>query len=117
MHTLSTDCNYVFTVKDAILNLHMPIEKYLIDIIHPLLLRPEKAQVIKSQDEMGELLSLTLSREDMGSVIGKGGETAKCIRHLLRIAGIKHEMRVSLKITEPDGRPYIPKREVSDLSD
>lgn len=95
----------------------MSLETYLIDIIRPLLLRPEKAIVSQTQDEMGELLTLTLAREDMGPVIGKSGETSKCIRHLLRVAGIRHDTRVSLKITEPDGRPYVPRREVADLEE
>ncbi len=58
---------------------------------------------------MGILLTVTVAPEDMGSVIGKAGETAKAIRHLVRIAGVKQSCRVSVKINEPDGTPYQPK--------
>lgn len=88
----------------------MPIDSYLAQIIAPLLTRPEKANINSVTDEMGVLLSITLDQADMGSVIGKGGETAKAIRHLMRIVGIKQNARVSVKINEPDGTPYKPKR-------
>lgn len=89
----------------------MPIDTYLAQIIHPLLTKPDSARINVSSDEMGVLLTLVVAKEDMGSVIGKQGETAKCVRTLLRIAGIKQNARVSLKINEPDGSPYRPRRE------
>lgn len=93
----------------------MPIETYLAQVIQPLLTKPEAAKIAQSTDEMGVLLTITVAKEDMGSVIGKAGETAKCIRHLVRIAGIKANARVSIKINEPDGSAYRPpKRELTD---
>ncbi len=90
---------------------------YLAQLIQPLLNKPEGAKIEQSNDDMGVLLTLTVDKADMGSVIGRGGETAKCIRHLLRIAGLKHGARISLKITEPDGTPYKPKRAFGEVSD
>lgn len=92
----------------------MPIEKYLVEIINPLLTKPTAAQISTTTDDMGILLTLTVAAEDMGPIIGKAGETAKAIRHLVRIAGIKQNARVSVKINEPDGSPYVPKRKESD---
>ncbi|MBZ9572953.1 KH domain-containing protein, partial [Patescibacteria group bacterium] len=54
-------------------------------------------------DEMGVLLSLKLNPEDMGQIIGKGGSTARAIRNLVRIVGLKNHARVNLKIEEPAG--------------
>lgn len=88
----------------------MPFEKYLAELIAPLLTKPEAAQISASSDEMGLLLTLVVAPEDMGPVIGRAGETAKAIRHLIRIAGVKHNSRVSVKINEPDGSPSRPKR-------
>lgn len=87
----------------------MPIEKYLADIIRPLLTNPTASTITQSIDDMGILLTLQVAPEDMGPIIGKSGETAKAIRHLLRIAGVKQNARVSVKINEPDGSPYIPR--------
>jgi hypothetical protein len=42
----------------------------------------------------------------MSRVIGRMGNTAKAIRTLLRVVGMKHNARVNLKINEPaGGRP------------
>lgn len=87
----------------------MPIEQYLTDLIRPLLTKPDAAQISQSIDDMGILLTLVVAPEDMGPIIGKSGETAKAIRHLMRIAGVKHNARVSVKINEPDGSPYRPR--------
>jgi predicted RNA-binding protein YlqC (UPF0109 family) len=54
-------------------------------------------------DEMGVLLTLDLHPDDMGKVIGRSGNTAKAIRTLLRVVGMKHNARVNLKINEPAG--------------
>lgn len=87
----------------------MPITDYLTQVLNPLLTRPEKVKIIQSEDDLGTLLTLTVAREDMGTIIGKGGETARCIRHLVLIAGIKQNIKVSVKITEPDGSPFRPR--------
>jgi len=64
---------------------------------------PESVQVERAVDEMGVLLTLDVHAEDMGKIIGRSGNTAKAIRTLLRVVGMKHDARVNLKINEPDG--------------
>lgn len=64
---------------------------------------PDDVQVDRKVDEMGVLLSLKVHKEDMGVVVGRQGQTAKSIRSLLRIVGIKNNARVNLKIEEPEG--------------
>ena len=64
---------------------------------------PEDVQVDRKVDEMGVLLSLKVHAQDMGQVVGRQGSTAKAIRTLLRIVGIKNNARVNLKIEEPEG--------------
>lgn len=66
----------------------MPVEQYLADVIRPLLTKPDAAQISTSLDDMGMLLTVVLAPEDMGSVIGKQGETAKAIRH--HLLPVKH---------------------------
>jgi predicted RNA-binding protein YlqC (UPF0109 family) len=56
-----------------------------------------------SVDEMGVLLTLDVHADDMGKIIGRSGNTAKAIRTLLRVVGMKHDARVNLKINEPEG--------------
>lgn len=65
---------------------------------------PDAVEVTRSVDDMGVLITLKVSKEDMGKVIGKSGQTAKSLRILLRIVGAKNNARVNLKIVEPDGK-------------
>ena len=60
-------------------------------------------KVERKVDEMGVLLSLTVNPEDMGQVVGRQGSTARAIRTLVRIIGMKNHARVNLKIEEPEG--------------
>jgi hypothetical protein len=39
----------------------------------------------------------------MGQIIGRAGSTARSIRNLVRISGLKNHARVNLKIEEPEG--------------
>ena len=57
----------------------------------------------RTVDEMGVLLTLTVHPDDMGKIIGRDGNTAKALRTLLRVVGMKHNARVNLKINEPAG--------------
>ncbi len=72
-------------------------------VVKALVDKPEKVTIVRTVDEMGVLLSLTVDPEDMGKIIGRQGNTAKAIRTLLRVVGMKHEARVNLKVNEPEG--------------
>ncbi|MEK7504828.1 MAG: KH domain-containing protein, partial [Patescibacteria group bacterium] len=60
-------------------------------------------KIKRTVDEMGVLMSLDVHPDDMGKVIGRSGNTAKAIRILLRVVGMKNNARVNLKINEPAG--------------
>ena len=64
---------------------------------------PNDVKIDRTVDEMGVLISLTVNPADMGKIIGRMGNTAKAIRTLLRIIGMKNNARVNLKINEPEG--------------
>ncbi len=64
---------------------------------------PESVKINRTVDEMGVLLTLEVHPEDMGKIIGRSGNTAKAIRTLLRVVGMKNDARVNLKINEPEG--------------
>lgn len=64
---------------------------------------PDDVRAERKIDEMGVLLTLRVNAQDMGQVVGRQGTTAKAIRTLLRIVGIKSNARVNLKIEEPEG--------------
>lgn len=87
----------------------MPTSEYLITLITPLLKNPEVLRVTETQDQMGILLAVDVHKDDMGVVVGKAGETAKAIRHLIRIVGMRLNARVSVKFNEPMGSTYSAK--------
>jgi predicted RNA-binding protein YlqC (UPF0109 family) len=78
-------------------------QEFLEFVVKGLVEHPEDIKVSRVVDEMGVLLTLDLNAEDMGKVIGRSGNTAKAIRTLLRVVGMKHNARVNLKINEPVG--------------
>lgn len=82
-------------------------------IVKGLVDHPEDVKVERKVDEMGVLLILTVHPEDMGQVIGRQGSTARSIRTLVRISGLKAHARVNLKIEEPEGgrQPREPREE------
>ncbi len=72
---------------------------------------PDDVKVNRTVDEMGVLLTLDVHKDDMGKIIGRAGNTAKAIRTLLRVVGMKNDARVNLKINEPEGGAPRPRRE------
>ena len=77
--------------------------EFLEYIVKELVDHPEDVKVDRKVDEMGVLLSLKVNPEDMGQIIGREGSTARSIRSLVRIVGLKNHARVNLKIEEPEG--------------
>jgi len=72
-------------------------------IVKALVDHPGDVKVDRKVDEMGVLLTLKVNPEDMGQIIGREGSTARAIRNLVRIVGLKNHARVNLKIEEPEG--------------
>ena len=77
-------------------------QEFLDYVVRALVDHPENVKLARKVDEMGVLLSLDLHPEDMGKIIGRQGNTAKAIRTLLRVVGMKNNARVNLKINEPE---------------
>ena len=82
--------------------------KFLDFVVKALVDNPDKVKINRTVDEMGVLLTLDVDPADMGKVIGRMGNTAKAIRTLLRVVGMKNNSRVNLKINEPVGGMRAP---------
>lgn len=72
-------------------------------IIKNIVTNPDAVEVKRSVDELGVLLSVKVDPKDMGLLIGRSGSTAKAIRILVRIVGMRNNARVNLRIEEPEG--------------
>lgn len=78
-------------------------KEFLEMVVKALVENPNDVVIDRTVDEMGVLLTMGVNPVDMGKIIGRQGNTAKAIRTLLRVVGMKHNARVNLKINEPEG--------------
>lgn len=85
----------------------MKDQEFVEYVVKALVDNPDKVKVERRVDEMGVLITLDVDGADMGKIIGRDGATAKALRTLLRVVGMKNNARVNLKINEPDGRSYV----------
>lgn len=85
-------------------------QEFLEYVIKSLVDNPDQVKVTRTVDEMGVLLTLDVGASDMGKIIGRQGNTAKAVRTLLRVVGMKNNSRVNLKINEPVGGLKDPER-------
>ncbi|KKQ82660.1 MAG: hypothetical protein UT07_C0023G0003 [Parcubacteria group bacterium GW2011_GWB1_38_8] len=77
--------------------------QFLEYVVKALVGHPDDIKIKRTVDEMGVLMTLDVHPDDMGKVIGRSGNTAKAIRILLRVVGMKNNSRINLKINEPVG--------------
>ncbi len=78
----------------------MDAVEFLKFIVTSLVKNTADVEIERKEDEMGTLLLLKISKEDMGTVIWKGGKTIDAIRTVLRVYGSKTNARVNLKVVE-----------------
>ena len=88
-------------------------QQFLEFVVKSIVDTPDDVRVDRTVDELGVLLTLHVNAKDMGQVVGRQGSTAKAIRSLLKIVGVKNNARVNLKIEEPEGgrRPRMERSE------
>ena len=86
-------------------------------VIKSLVDNPEDVKIDRKVDELGVLLTLDINPADMGKIIGRQGNTAKAIRTLLRVVGMKNNARVNLKINEPEGSRRAPEAQAPSASE
>ena len=61
---------------------------------------PEEVFVNEVEGEKSIVLELTVSKDDMGKVIGKQGRIAKAIRTVVKAAAVKENKRVVVEIMQ-----------------
>lgn len=79
----------------------LPGHTFLQYVLETLCEDRDQLAIESKKDELGILLTVRVSERDMGKLIGKGGQTVKALRTLLRIIGGNASERVNLKILEP----------------
>ena len=84
-----------------------PDHEFVEYIIKSLVNNPDKVEVKREVDQMGVLITVKVDPTDMGLLIGRAGSTAKAIRTLARIVGLRNSARVNLRIVEPEGSTHV----------
>ena len=93
---------YLICIKD-ILNLKRMVYKeieYLEFIIKWLVVNSDSINIKRSEDELGVLLTLSVSKEDMWSIIWKSWNTIKSIRTIIRLYGVRLGKKTNLKVLD-----------------
>ena len=62
---------------------------------------PSQVNVVVTEEGEHIRIELTVAKEDMGRIIGKGGRVPKSNRTLLRVAAAREGKRASLDVIEP----------------
>jgi predicted RNA-binding protein YlqC (UPF0109 family) len=76
--------------------------KELIEFIAKSLVdHPEEVKVRQNGDGSRVRIELSVTKDDMGRVIGKNGKVANSIRTLLRVAAEREDKQATLDIMEP----------------
>lgn len=76
--------------------------KELIEYIAKALVdKPEEVQISESRNGSRIRIELSVAKDDMGRVIGKGGKVANSIRTLLKVAAERAGKQAVLDVMEP----------------
>lgn len=60
----------------------------------------DSVNIERQEDELGVLLTLSVDKNDMWSIIWKGGNTINSIRSILRLYWVKINKRINLKVLD-----------------
>ncbi|MBI3331345.1 KH domain-containing protein [Candidatus Peregrinibacteria bacterium] len=80
---------------------NVPGLEFLRYVLEALVEDHDQLSVEGTIDDLGVLLTVKVSDRDMGKLIGRGGQTVKALRTLIRIIGGNSSQRINLKILEP----------------
>nr|MDD3720223.1 KH domain-containing protein [Candidatus Gracilibacteria bacterium] len=74
--------------------------EFLQYLLENIVSKPEDIKIERKEDELGILLTLSVNKDDMGIIIGKGGSTINSIRSIMRLLGMKLNKRVNVKVLD-----------------
>ncbi|RAL57883.1 hypothetical protein BLD25_00820 [Candidatus Gracilibacteria bacterium GN02-872] len=74
--------------------------EFLEYVVKSIVSNKDAVKVERKEDELGVLLTLSLDKDDMGTIIGKGGNTINSIRTIVRIFGLKIDKKINIKVLD-----------------
>ncbi len=79
----------------------LPGASFLQAVLNAIVEDKDQLHIEAKEDDLGILLTVSVSDRDMGKLIGKGGQTVRALRTLLRVLGSSLNKRINMKILEP----------------
>lgn len=76
------------------------MKKTLEYLVKQLVKNSNDVEVTEEEGEGYLNLKLAVNKDDIGTVIGKGGRVVRALKNLLRIRGIKEKKRVYIEVGE-----------------
>lgn len=73
-------------------------------IVTNLVTKPDVISIEEQRQNGMVDLTLKVDPQDMGLIIGKGGQTIRAIRKLLTVRAIAENVRVNLQLAEPEAK-------------
>ena len=74
--------------------------EFLQFILEQIVSNPQDIKIERIEDELGVLLTLSVNKEDMATIIWKSWKTIDSIRNLLRLFWFKKWKKINLKVLD-----------------
>ncbi len=74
------------------------LQETLVNITKAIVDSPDEVKVVQEEDEKTITLTLSVSPDDMGMVIGRHGKIAKAIRSVMKAASVNSGKKVNVDI-------------------
>jgi len=91
---------FLLMLRENVWRAYMQQKELVEFIARSLVDNPDQVEVRESEGDQASVLELSVSRDDLGKIIGKQGRTARAIRTLLGAVSAKTKKRVVLEILE-----------------
>ena len=72
----------------------------LSQIISSIVEKPDEVEVKEEEQDGVVNFTITVAKEDMGKIIGKGGKVIRAIRTVMKIPAIKNNKKIFVSLTE-----------------
>jgi predicted RNA-binding protein YlqC (UPF0109 family) len=76
------------------------MKKALSYIISSIVDDPEKVDITETENEGVINFTVSVAKEDMGKIIGKGGKVIKAVRNVIKIPAIKQNKKIYISLSE-----------------
>ena len=76
----------------------MDLEKLLVDIVTAIVDTPDEVKVVRNENGNNIEFTLSVAPDEMGMVIGRGGQIAKAIRTVVKAASASTGKKVTVDI-------------------